>query len=80
MIKADPTLIISCATIVSLGILFALTLFYDISVFRKRKKRKETFYRCESCKKIYLSARRTPLARCPKCQTANPPAPRTDPA
>lgn len=54
--------------------LFAASIFYDFTVFRRRRKnRNKAVYRCAECRHIYTEFRRTPLARCPKCGKQNEP-------
>ncbi|MDD3275898.1 MAG: hypothetical protein PHP93_02490 [Kiritimatiellales bacterium] len=57
-----------------LAALFAAAVFYDITVFyRRRKNRNRAVYRCKECRHIYTEFRRTPLARCPRCGKQNEP-------
>ncbi len=70
---ADPISLIVAPLALALGILLALATTYDIVVFRRRKSKDESVYRCARCRHIYTEHRRTPLARCPKCEHQNEP-------
>jgi hypothetical protein len=70
----DPLSLFSLPLILALTALFAITVFYDVTVSRRRRaNRKKAVYRCENCRRIYTAPRRTPLARCPQCGHNNEP-------
>ncbi len=69
----DPLSLIVVPLALALGVLIALAAAYDIVVFRRRKSKDESVYRCGSCRHIYTELHRTPLARCPKCGQQNEP-------
>ncbi len=70
---ADPLNLIVVPLALALGLLIALAATYDLTVFRRRKSKDESVYRCRDCRLIYTELRRTPLARCPKCGQQNEP-------
>ncbi len=70
----DPISLIMAPLALALGVLLALAAAYDVVVFRRRKSKDESVYRCGSCRHIYTELHRTPLARCPKCGHQNEPA------
>lgn len=69
----DPLNLIVAPLVIALGLLFALAAAYDFVVFRRRRSKDESVYRCANCRHIYTELHRTPLARCPKCSTQNEP-------
>lgn len=69
----DPLSLIVVPLSLALGLLLALAAAYDLTVFRRRKSKDESVYRCRGCRLIYTEFRRTPLARCPKCGQQNEP-------
>jgi len=69
----DPLSLIVIPLALALGLLLLLATAYDIIVFRRRKSKDESVYRCGSCRHIYTEIHRTPLARCPKCGQQNEP-------
>ena len=70
----DPLSLIVVPLALALAVLIALAAAYDIVVFRRRKSKDESVYRCGSCRHIYTELHRIPLARCPKCGKQNEPA------
>lgn len=74
MISGDLISLLAIPTGMLLTLLFAAALFYDITVFRRRKKHRScVIYRCKECRHIYTESHRTPLARCPLCGKQNEP-------
>jgi len=71
---ADPLSLIVVPLALALGLLLVLGTAYDIVVFRRRKSKDESVYRCSACRHIYTELHRTPLARCPKCGQPNEPS------
>ncbi len=69
----DPLSLIVVPLTLALGLLLLLAAAYDVVVFRRRKSKDESVYRCGSCRHIYTELHRTPLARCPKCEQQNEP-------
>ena len=69
----DPLNLIVIPLAIAMGLLFALAATYDCILFRRRKSKDESVYRCRNCRHIYTELRRTPLARCPKCGQPNEP-------
>jgi len=58
----------------SLTAIFAAAAVYDFIIYRRRRKNSsKAVYRCDTCRHIYTSPGRTPLARCPKCGKQNEP-------
>ncbi len=70
----DPLSLIVVPLTLALGLLLLLATAYDVILFRRRKSKDESVYRCESCRHIYTEIHRTPLARCPKCGQQNEPS------
>ena len=70
----DPLILIVVPLTLALGLLLLLATAYDVRLFRRRKSKDESVYRCESCRHIYTEVHRTPLARCPKCGQQNEPS------
>ncbi|MFA5688490.1 MAG: hypothetical protein WC959_05025 [Kiritimatiellales bacterium] len=74
MIRIDPLILITFPLAGALFFLLFAAVFYDIVVFRQRKRNKsKIIYHCTHCGYIYTEIRRIPLARCPECETRNPP-------
>lgn len=69
----NPIHLLAWATVIALLFVFAAATFYDLTVFRRRRKKKKAIYRCAACRCIYEEAHRTPLARCPQCGQPNEP-------
>lgn len=70
----DPLNLLAIPLILALGALFAAAAFYDLTVYRRRRRNgNKSIYRCDACRHIYTVAHRTPLARCPKCGKQNEP-------
>ena len=70
----DPVNLLAFTLAFLLAVLLAATVFYDFTVFRRRKKnRSKSVYRCDFCRHIYTVPRRVPLARCPQCGRQNGP-------
>ncbi len=69
----DPLSLMVVPLAIALGMLLALAAVYDFVVFRRRKSKDESVYRCRDCRHIYTELHRTPLARCPKCGQQNEP-------
>ena len=69
----DPLILITVPLLLCLGILLALATAYDVALFRRRKNKDESIYRCRDCRHIYTERHRTPLARCPQCGRPNEP-------
>ena len=69
----DPLSLIVVPLTLALGLVFLLATAYDVILFRRRKSKDESVYRCGSCHHIYTEVHRTPLARCPKCRQQNEP-------
>ncbi len=67
----DPLHLIILPMALALAALFFAAWLYDIRSVRRRKKKKETVYRCMDCHCIYTDTHHTPLARCPKCGKQN---------
>ncbi|MBM4151915.1 MAG: hydrogenase maturation nickel metallochaperone HypA [Kiritimatiellaceae bacterium] len=54
--------------------LFSLACAYDLVIGRRQGTyRKKAICRCHNCRYIYAAPRRTPLARCPRCEKLNTP-------
>lgn len=68
----DPLHLLPIPLILSLSALFALAAAYDLRTFKHRKKKDDAIYRCADCRRVYTTARHTPLARCPTCGKQNP--------
>lgn len=74
MIPVEPLSLFTLPLTLSLAALFAAAVFYDLIIFRRRRKnRNKAIYRCGACRHIYTVPRRIPLARCPKCGKQNGP-------
>ena len=69
----EPLSLIVVPLSLALGLLLALAAAYDVIVFRRRKSKDESVYRCRGCLHIYTEIHRTPLSRCPKCGRQNEP-------
>ena len=69
----DPLHLFVIPLVLALSGLLLAAGAYDLLTFRRRKTKHETVYRCASCRDIYISTQRTPLARCPKCGRQNEP-------
>ena len=70
----DPLNLFTIPLTLALSALFAIAAFYDFTVFRRRRKTgNQAVYRCETCRNIYTSLLRTPLAPCSKCGRQNAP-------
>lgn len=72
--SVDPVNLLAVTLAFLLAALLAAAVFYDFTVFRRRKNnRSKAVYRCETCRHIYTVPRRFPLARCPQCGRQNGP-------
>lgn len=72
--SVDPAILLALTLAFLLSALFAAAVFYDLTVFRRRKNNgSKAVYRCANCRYIYTVPRRTPLARCPQCGQHNEP-------
>ncbi len=76
--SADPLSLIVVPLALAMGLLLALAAAYDLILFRRRKSKDESVYRCSDCRLVYTELRRTPLARCPQCGQQNEPVRKSD--
>ena len=72
--QIDTLNLFALPLILALVALFAAAATYDFVIFRRRRKNHtKAVYRCANCRHIYTVLRRTPLARCPRCEQQNEP-------
>jgi rubrerythrin len=72
--QIDPINLFALPLILLFAALFSAAAAYDIVIFRRRRKNHtKAVYRCANCRHIYTVLRRTPLARCPRCEQQNEP-------
>lgn len=69
----DPLYLLTVPSAIAIAALLIAAIFYDLTVFRRRKNKNRAIYRCKKCRHIYTTWTRTPLAKCPQCGTQNEP-------